>query len=175
MRFPTEFPILQTERMLLRPPEDSDGELFFELRSNPEVNRYINRQPAETMEDATRHISRVLTGIKKEDTLMWVMESRKDGKAIGSLLLWNLDREKSKAELGYEILPFYGGKGFVSEGLKAILDFGWKEMDLQLVEGIVHMNNLPSIHLLQKFGFQPSSSESLEENELCYILRREPD
>jgi ribosomal-protein-alanine N-acetyltransferase len=172
MRFPQNFPFLETERMLLRPLKESDGELFFSLRSNPEVNRFINRNPAKTMEDAEMHITKVLAGVKREETVMWIMEAKENGNAMGSLLFWNLDRETSKAELGYEILPSYSGKGFVSEGLKAILDYGWNQMNLRFVEGIVHRKNLASIHLLEKFGFILSMCEGLEEDELCYLLNR---
>ncbi|NUO00640.1 MAG: GNAT family N-acetyltransferase [Saprospiraceae bacterium] len=54
------FPILTTERLTLRPllPDDEQG--IFALRSDREINKYLARQPARTIEEARNFINKLL-------------------------------------------------------------------------------------------------------------------
>ncbi|MBK7227389.1 MAG: GNAT family N-acetyltransferase, partial [Ignavibacteriales bacterium] len=72
---------------------------------------------------------------------------------IGSICLWNLSREENKAEIGYELLPDFQGKGIAQEAMLAVLDCGFNIMLLNKIEAYTHKENSSSIKLLEKFTF----------------------
>ncbi|MBK6858997.1 MAG: GNAT family N-acetyltransferase [Saprospiraceae bacterium] len=69
----TTFPILKTERLTLRQLSIDDKLDIFALRSDPRVNKYLNRQPCQSVEDAIIFINKVNDNIERNDTYYWVI------------------------------------------------------------------------------------------------------
>jgi ribosomal-protein-alanine N-acetyltransferase len=67
--------------------------------------------------------------------------------------LWNISREENKAEVGYELLPDFQGKGIAQEAMLVVLDYGFNIMLLNKIEAYTHKENSASQKLLEKFGF----------------------
>lgn len=66
---------------------------------------------------------------------------------------WYTDHHR--AEIGYGMnSDEFKGKGFMSEALKPILEYGFKEMNLHRIEALVAPYNKPSLKLIQKFNFR---------------------
>ncbi len=84
---------------------------------------------------------------------------------IGSICYWNFDFEKKTAEIGYELLPQFHGKGFMEEALSKIIDFGFNELNLQSIEAFTDVNNKPSIKVLEKYNFVQNKTFELKEVE----------
>jgi hypothetical protein len=61
----TLFPILTTERLTLRQLSIDDQQDILALRSDPVINKYLDRQPAKTTEDAVNFINKVSENIEK--------------------------------------------------------------------------------------------------------------
>jgi ribosomal-protein-alanine N-acetyltransferase len=55
----TPFPILTTERLTLRQLSTDDGQNIFALRSDTEINKYLDRQASKTIEDAINFINKI--------------------------------------------------------------------------------------------------------------------
>ena len=49
-------------------------------------------------------------------------------------------------------------KGYMSEALLPILEYGKNQMDLYRIEAFVAIDNIPSNRLMQKFGFQKETT-----------------
>jgi ribosomal-protein-alanine N-acetyltransferase len=77
-----------------------------------------------------------------------------DDNFIGHGGLFDIDKENGKAEIGYGLLPGYWGKGYNSEAVEKIIDFGLKEMKLHRIYGLIVPGNDASVRVLEKFGFQ---------------------
>lgn len=145
---------INTERLLLRPPKPEDLEDLFLLRSNLEVNRYIARPIIQVSEDLEPWLEKIMTHNKKEVSCYWVIEDRSTGEILGTICLWNLDEDKMEGELGYELFPKAQGRGLMSEAVKAILKFGRDDISLHKVKAFTHRENMASIKLLLRFGFE---------------------
>jgi ribosomal-protein-alanine N-acetyltransferase len=65
----TPFPILTTERLTLRQLIINDEQEIFTLRSNGEINKYLDRQIANTIDDARNFINKVNENINTNDSL----------------------------------------------------------------------------------------------------------
>ena len=65
------FPILSTEMLTLRQLSINDDKEIFTLRSDSEINKYLDRKLSENMEDARNFINKVNENIDKNDALYW--------------------------------------------------------------------------------------------------------
>jgi ribosomal-protein-alanine N-acetyltransferase len=150
----TAFPQLATARLLLRQPLALDAPQLFELRSHPEVNKYLDRPAPVSMDDVHRFIDKINTGIAKKEWLYWVIVLQDTDQLIGTVCLWNLSQEKNSAEIGYELLPNYRGKGFMREAVTPVLRFGFDTMQLSTIEAWTRADNEASVSLLKYFHFR---------------------
>ncbi len=163
----TPFPMLSTERLVLRQPAASDVQDLFAIRADERVNRYLHRAPTTSTDDARDFIEKINRGIAQNESLYWIVELA--GKLAGSICLWSFSQNPFKAEVGFELHPDYQGKGLMQEALTAVLDFGFNNLGLETIEGFTHIRNAPSIKLLEKNGFQ--KMETLEDEEAVIFVR----
>jgi [ribosomal protein S5]-alanine N-acetyltransferase len=147
------FPVLITENLLLRQLSTDDAPEIFTLRSNEQVNRYIDRNKAESLDDALTFIDLINKSIANNESIYWVLQLKNDFKVIGTICLWNLSQEDGKAEIGYELLPAFQGKGLMQEAMSGIIEYGFNVMQLQTIEAWTVMQNQASIRTLQNNGF----------------------
>ena len=150
----TPFPVLQTERLLLRKLSQKDENEIYFLRSDERVNKYIDRPRATSLEDAHNFINKTNHAIENNECIDWAITFKNESNLMGTICLWNIDKEESKAEVGYELLPDFGGKGIAQEALLEVINFGFDVMKLQTIEAYTHKENLSSIKLLEKFNFK---------------------
>jgi ribosomal-protein-alanine N-acetyltransferase len=160
----TPFPVLNTERLLLRKLSIDDANEIYFLRSDERVNKYIDRPRAESLEDAHNFINKTNHAIENNECIDWAITFNDDSKLIGSICLWNISIEENKAEVGYELLPDFQRKGIAQEAFPPIIDFGFKVMLLNKIEAYTHKENSSSIKLLEKFGFVRDLTEESKIN-----------
>ena len=164
------FPNLKSERLVLRELTPNDTQPIFELRSNKEINRLISRKTPKNLEEAKEFIEVCLQEFKNENRVFWAIEF--ENQIIGTIVYHKIDILNNYAEIGYELNPNYQQKGFMSEALKTVLDFGFHKMNLKIIEAFTHKNNIASIALLEKylFKYQPERKcESFEHNRIFKI------
>lgn len=171
----SNFPILKTERLVLRPMSTEDAPALFELRTDPVINRYIDRLPTTELEDALRFIEKIDKGIRDNHWLYWAITeaTSKEDKSheghegqevlkdqelnydhlIGTICLWNFVPTDDKAELGYELSVARQGLGLMSEAVNAVLAYGFGTIGLSAVEAAVHPENAASVKVLNRAGF----------------------
>ena len=148
------FPEIKTKRLLLRRPKASDWEMIAYLRSDKEINKFIKRPSAESKEKALEFISKTNSGIEKQTLLYWIITKKNNDQMIGSICLWNFSKDRKIAEVGYDLSPKFQGQGIMDESLKSILDFGFKNLHLDLIEAYTHHKNEPSKKLLERNKFK---------------------
>jgi ribosomal-protein-alanine N-acetyltransferase len=72
---------------------------------------------------------------------------------IGSCgFTWN--KEANAAEIGYELASQFWRQGIMSEALRAILQYGFGNKEVQFVIAQIMLENIASRRLLKKLGFQ---------------------
>lgn len=174
------FPQLQTERLLLRRLLLIDADAIRELRSNKQVNEFINRSGSITLDEAKQFISKIETGVAKHGWFYWAITLKEQQQLIGTICLWNISVEKEMAELGYELNPVYHGKGFMQEAVKAIIQFGFEQMQLKIITALPKAENLKSIQVLKKHQFLIDEKNIYVSNEdadgmLVYYLENDID
>ena len=76
------FPILVTERLLLRQIVQTDAEDIFIIRSDANVMRYIPRPIAQTVDDVFPLIQMIEDFLTKGERINWAMELKSTGKLL---------------------------------------------------------------------------------------------
>lgn len=146
----TSFPILTTERLKLRQLSENDAEEIFLLRSDTVINKYLNRKPCETLNDAIEFIRK----INQNSALSyWAITLKGSEKLMGTICLFGFSEELKKGEIGYELLAEYQGQGIMIEATKKVTDYAFRTLKLKTIEAFTHKDNLSSTRLLQKLNF----------------------
>ncbi len=149
-----EFPVLTTERLVLREHSMVDAPNLFKMRTNEEVMRFIDREQPKTIQDIDTFITSFNDGFKQGQHLAWVISLKENpAQMIGSIGYWRTNLANCRAEIGYMLHPDYWRKGIVSEALKATINFGFEEMKLHSIQANINPGNNPSRQVLLKHGF----------------------
>ena len=148
------FPLLETERILLRQlTMDDAGEIFF-LRSDETVIRYLNKEPAKNKTEAEEFITRINKSINDNEAIMWAIALKENPSlCIGNICYWNIRKEHYRAETGYVLHPNYRRKGIMKEVIKKIIDYGFSVMQLHSIDAVINPGNGASAALLESLGF----------------------
>ena len=147
------FPVLSTERLLLRQITFDDADDLFILRADERLMRYIDRPIAKTTEDALQLIQKIHDAWKINDGITWGISLRTDPKLIGTIGYWRIVKEHHRAEIGYLIALEQQSKGLMQEAMDVVLDYAFNEMQLHSIEANVNPSNVASVKLLERNRF----------------------
>lgn len=146
--------ILYTERLILRPWEESDAESLYEYAKDPEVGPIAGWPPHISVENSRDIIKTVLA---VDET--YAICKKEDQKAIGSIGLMrgkksNLDILEDEGEIGYWIgVPFWG-QGFVPEAVRELIRYGFMDLNLNRMWCGYFEGNEKSRRVQEKCGFR---------------------
>ncbi|ASW75286.1 acetyltransferase [Chryseobacterium piperi] len=149
-----DFPILETERLILRQLTHNDAKDLFEYFSLDIVMEYYDLATFVKLEEAEEVIEHFNTEFKNKKGYRWAIELKEEKKVIGTCGYHNWFHEHFKAEIGYELNPKFWQKAYMTEAIKPILAFGFNEMNLHRVEAFIDPANISSEKLLLSTGFQ---------------------
>lgn len=147
------FPVLLTDRLILRKMKEEDVDDLFNIRKDPEMHEYTDTMPDQSIKDTLAYMGKMAKGVEDGKWLLWVLESKLTGRVIGSLGIWNFNDNKTSAEFGYGIVPYEQGKGYMSEAILAVLEFCFNELKMDWLEAYTEENNNRSTKMLERLGF----------------------
>ncbi|MBA3828186.1 MAG: GNAT family N-acetyltransferase [Taibaiella sp.] len=147
------FPVLETERLVLRNLYADDKHQVLEIRGNKRSMFYIPRPQAKNLADASAVIDMITGFTARNERINWAITEKGTDKLIGIIGYVGFKEESLRAEVGYILHEDYLRKGITYEALKAVLDYGFQVMNLHSVEAIIRPDNIASIKLIEKAGF----------------------
>lgn len=145
---------IKTERLLLRKFRPEDAKAMFETWANDErVTKFLTWTPHGSIEVTEFVIGLWLKDYEKGNSYQWAIEF--EGKLIGSIACVSMDENSEHGEIGYCIGYDFWGKGIVTEATKAVIDFLFKEVNLNRII-IEHATKNPaSGKVITKCGLTP--------------------
>lgn len=158
------FPELKTERLTLNKLAQSDADGIFALRSNSDVIKYTGIKQYTSINEAKEYIQRIERDLECGECIMWSISITATGEFIGSICLWNISEDENCAEIGYDLLPAFHGKGFMHEAVQSVIRYGFDGMELSKIVADPRVDNISSVKLLEKNGFHRDETH-LEYNE----------
>jgi len=150
------FPILKTERLTLRQLSMDDQQDIFALRSDKEINKYLDREPSKTIEDAINFINKVNDNIEKGNACYWAITLVETKTLVGTICLFNFSSENNSCEIGYELMTKYQGQGIMKEAAQVVIDYVFQTLKFKKILAFTHSKNQNSTNLLLKFNFVKS-------------------
>jgi len=168
----TPFPILTTERLTLRQLVINDEQEIFTLRSDSEINKYLDRQKSNTINDARDFINK----ITKNNSLYWAITLSDQNILVGTICLFGFSDENYKCEIGFELLTNFQGHGIMKEAVEKVIDYAFNTIKVKKIEAFLHRDNQSSIKLLEKFSFRNSNEfDKTNPDLICYHLTNSTD
>jgi len=167
---------LETNRLIMRPFEETDAEGLFLLDSNPEVMKYVGGVVSTEIEQSRQMIEFIQNQYKENGVGRLAVIEKSSNILIGWSGLKYLTKEingmKNVYELGYRFLPEYWGKGYATETAIAALSYAFNEIKTDIVYAMAVTENAGSNHVLRKLGFEELGT-FLDDGDLCYWYKLE--
>jgi RimJ/RimL family protein N-acetyltransferase len=175
---------LETERLVLRRFTEADVENLVELDSDPEVMRYVTGRTTPRAEIEQAILPRFLSYYARGDRYgFWAAIE----KASGDFLGWfhfrpQPDADPDEPELGYRLRRAAWGKGYATEGARALIRKGFAEFGVRRVVASAAAANIASWRVMEKAGLTrvrtyritfPDLFDGEEQEDVEYALTRE--
>lgn len=148
-----KFPELTTERLLLRRTLMTDASDVLIFRSDPYVQRF-NGPVFQDVAEAEALIHELDREYFDEAGISWSVTLQNEGKVIGLFGIHHWNKYHRRAEVGYDLNRSYWGQGIASEALRAIIQFGFEQMNLNRIYAGTIADNHESVRLLEAIGFE---------------------
>lgn len=147
------FNVLETERLILREVSKLDVEEIYQIFSDEEVAKYDWFEPIESQEEARKIIDVYKEEFEAEEEITWGIALKETNKLVGICCLCHFEPEARRAEIGYDLMQSEWNKGYATEMVKAIVDFGFNYINLNRIESFITPGNHASVKVLEKAGF----------------------
>lgn len=147
-------PILETERLILRPLciEDSQ-EVFDGWECDPDVARYMFWTSHNDINKTKEWLNFELSKISSDDWYRWGFVIKESRELIGTGLIY-FEEEYHLFEIGYNLGKKAWGYGYATEAMKEIIKFAGHELGIKEIIGRHAKENKGSENVLKKLGFK---------------------
>ncbi|MDP4534734.1 GNAT family N-acetyltransferase [Alkalimonas collagenimarina] len=147
------FPVIETERLALKPLVKEDAAKLLGIFSDPEVMQYWNTAPWSKMEDALDFIQHCEDAMRRQESLVLGIFLKSTAELVGKCMLFSFHRESRRAEIGFGLCRSCWGKGYIYEAGQALIHYGFDSLGLRRLEAEIDPANKASAKALQKLGF----------------------
>jgi RimJ/RimL family protein N-acetyltransferase len=175
----TVIPTIATARLLLRAHRLEDYDAACEMWADPLVTRFIGGKPSTRQQTWSR-----LLGYLGHWPVMnygyWAIEERESGRFIGEAGFADFKREIAPAmqnvpELGFALASSAHGKGYGTEAVRAILEWGDANLPSQRTVCMVNEDNAGSLAIVKKVGYRIFDSTTFGESRVAFLERLATD
>ncbi len=148
------FPQLESERLIFRAFDLKDATDIQLIRSDDKVMSFMDSEYHKTIKDSENFILNNFDRYKNKSGIFWAIVEKTENKFIGDFAFWNIIRENHRAEIGYTLKPDFWSKGYMTETLNRLIEFGFNDLKLHSFEAEINPKNMNSEKALLKIGFK---------------------
>lgn len=170
-------PVLETERLILRGHTIDDFPAYADMWADPAVTRFIGGSPLSNEESWGKFV-RAFGQWSLMGFGFWSVVERQSHRRIGELGFLEGRRDITPSfagtpECGWAFVPSAHGKGYGTDALRAVLNWGDIHFGKVRIVCIIAPENAPSLKLAAKFGFR-EAHRPLYKGEPTVVLYRDP-
>jgi ribosomal-protein-alanine N-acetyltransferase len=144
---------LTTSRLTLRPLRDDDAGALFAIYSDPRIMEFWSSPPWTSIASAEEKIGRNRAGMTTGSSIGFGIFNSQGNHLIGTCDLFHLDEQCRRGEVGYGLAFESWGQGYMLEAMQALLDYGFKDLQLNRIEADIDPGNEASAKVLTRMGF----------------------
>ena len=150
-----QYPIVETERLLLRHVTLDDAEAMFEYASDRENTRYTF-PTNQSLEETKNNIAQFYLA---NPLGRWGIELKSNGQFIGTIDLHKIDTVLKKAAIGYIINKKYWKQGLTTEATRAVIELAFEKIGMNKLIAVHDKANPASGRVMEKSGMRYSHDE----------------
>lgn len=147
---------LSTSRLSMHLINQNDLDAIHKLQSLPEVDRYNTLGIPKDFEETKTVMEPLIESHKKTeiDYYTFAIEQNSDNQFVGLIALKLGSKKYNSAEVWFKLNPSFWGKGYASEALIKLIDFGFDKLGLHRIEAGCAVDNIASVKVLEKVGMK---------------------
>ena len=155
------FPILDTDRLILRQFRAEDVEAYASMCADPQVMEFLSADGGPlSRADAWRQMSMFLGHWQLRGYGTWAVEERASGALVGRVGLHYPEGWPDR-ELGWTIARRFWGKGLAMEAARASIEYGFGVLGWSHLVSLIHPRNQRSARLAERLGYRPDGTVEL--------------
>lgn len=148
----SRMPVLETDRLLLRPMRVGDAEDMYDYAKREEVTKYLLWSPHKSFFFTKDYLSYIECRYSAGDFYDWAVVEKESGRMIGTCGFTSFDFTNDVGEIGYVLNPDFHGKGYGTEAATRVVAFGFKNLELHRIEAKFMEGNAASLRVMEKLG-----------------------
>ncbi|OPA75325.1 GNAT family N-acetyltransferase [Paenibacillus selenitireducens] len=149
----SNYPVLETERLILRQLRIEDTDDLYHYFSKDEVTKFYDLQSFTDPKQAEALIHNWNEKFETQRGIRWGITFKPSDRIIGTCGFHNWSKKHFKAEIGYELTPEYWREGIMTEVLHSVIKYGFQELGLNRIEALIDSDNISSRKVLEKSRF----------------------
>ncbi|MFH1313633.1 MAG: GNAT family protein [Candidatus Eisenbacteria bacterium] len=155
-----DFPVIETERLVLKQMTVSHLDSVFQHFADEEVNRYVDFDPVESIADAQEIIDWGISLYMNNNGILWGIFNKESGRFLGQVNFvnrasGNFTGNVHRAEIGFDLSPQYWRNGYMTEAIISSISwiFDTYKIGIRRIEAIINKNNQRAKTLVLNVGF----------------------
>lgn len=142
---------IEGKKIVLRAIEPKDNSLLLELINDPSIEKMVGGSswPVSSIEQEQW----LKEQLHNKGTLRCIVEDTTTNKAIGTVILSDINYKNGNAQVHIKLVKDAQGNGYGLDALSTIVKYAFAELRLNCVYAEILSYNLPSVHIFEKCGF----------------------
>lgn len=178
--------MIETDRLLLRPWQDSDRAPFAAMGQDEAVRRFLG--PSQSRAESDALVDRITQAQARLGYCLWAIERRADAAFLGFCGLNPAPAGtpiEGRIEIGWRLAHAHWGQGYAREAALASLDWAWTNLADEAIVAMTVSANTASWGLMERLGMHRMSSLDFDhpavpdgdplKSHIVYGIDRPPD
>jgi [ribosomal protein S5]-alanine N-acetyltransferase len=148
-------PTLETDRLILRKIELSDAQSVFDhWLSDDRVMDNLIKGAHKSVSETIERVTEIVNKYDTQEFCYWGIELKASGELIGAIDLFKFDNMTENCDVGYSIGYKWWNKGYGTEALRAVIEFGFRHMKIHKISAAHNTDNPASGKIMRKVGME---------------------
>jgi ribosomal-protein-alanine N-acetyltransferase len=149
-----EFPVLESENLVLKEIEDVNSQEVYEIYSNDKVFEFCGIIPKHNIQTIINMISHFERDYNKKSRVKWgIFQKNVNNKLVGIIEAMDFNQKVDMVTIGYFLAQPYWGKRIASEAVSKLIEFLFEKVNVNRIQAEVMPANEVSKKVLLKNGF----------------------
>ena len=147
-------PELETGRLILRRLDPADARDLFAYASDPEMTHWVSWEPHPSIDESKAVLAQIIAECEQGKRAQWAIVDKRDRKMIGMVGFNRWRQEEQALEIGFSIARRHWGQGLMTEAVRAVLRFGFRELGVDRIVAKHASLNPAAGRVMAKAGMQ---------------------
>ncbi len=146
---------LETKRLIIKTPDLSDFDNLYLLQSDPVVMEFIG-EGVRTKQEVAKSLQTAIDHQQKHGFSLCNVFEKESNTFVGraGIIYLAFDDTQPEIEVGYALLKPYWNKGYATELTHALIKWGFENLSVDYLVGVIKPKNERSRHVLEKAGMR---------------------